>query len=315
MVAAYVTVEKDVRSLKKIVTKLKIECGKTFEEEIKLKDLTEDQYVSLLSSLLKLDGTLFSTATDMSILTDANVMHHRDVQAGKIIKHKDKMIYEEARNGLEQLSIQVRQLSPQLYMQLVCQVDLISDVINRAILYYVQRHPKCLKRFKWRIDQKNTKKIQYEEAFEKVTPALLQTISIENPTISVREFDYSAMAEFVYSTEDAPNYLKETYGLNVDATDSLNIGKILHQDLRFDDSKQNIGIQVVDLLAAGLRRILRGQFRKMEEISRLLGGLMVQALQGQMPINLISFTDGQVCNYHAKKAIRNFYDYSRPMLL
>ena len=316
VVAAFVIIEKDERLLKQLVTQLKLACGKTYKDEIKLKDISEDRYISFLSALARsTGGTLYCTATDMSFVSDSAVIQHRDIQSEKIVEHKDKMHYETARTGLELLSDQVKRLSPQLYMQLVCQVNLIADVINRAILFYVQRNPKNLSRFRWRIDQKNTEKNEYEDAFEKVAPALLQSISLENPSIAVREFDYTAMSKFTYTKANAPNYLNECYGLSVNVENSLNVGKIMRDDLSFPDSKECIGVQVADLLASGIRRALRGQFEKLNDISRLLGNLMVQALKDQMPINLISFREGPIDNQHTKRVVMNFNRYSKAMLL
>ena len=275
---------------------MKLNCGKTFKDEVKLKDLTEEQYIFFLQSLRKLNGILFCTSTDMSLISNIIVINHRDTQAQKVVEHKNKMIHKSARTGLEDLSAQIKELSPQLYMQLVCQINLIADVISRSILYYVQRNPKILCRFKWRIDQKNTKKTRYEDAFSKMAPSLLQTMSLEHPSIRVEEFDYSAISEFVFTKENAPDYLSADYGLDIDITEALNLGKVLRDDFAFHDSKSNIGIQIVDLLASGLKRALRGEFTNVEEISKLLGSLMVQAQKNNVPMNLISFTEGVVNN-------------------
>ena len=148
VVAAYVSIEKEIRSLTKLVTQLKLNCGKTFKDEVKLKDITEAQYMSFLRSLREFSGTLFCTATDMSLVSELTVMNHRNIQAQKVVEHKEKMIHRAAKISLEHLSAQIRELAPQLYMQLVCQVNLIADLINRAVLFYVQRRPNNLRRFK-----------------------------------------------------------------------------------------------------------------------------------------------------------------------
>ena len=116
VVAACVSIEKDVRSLTKLMTQLKLNCGKTFKDEVKLKDLTEEQYISFLQFLRKLNGILFCTSTDMSLISNIIVINHRDTQAQKVVEHKDKMIHKSARTGLEDLSAQIKELSPQLYM-------------------------------------------------------------------------------------------------------------------------------------------------------------------------------------------------------
>lgn len=79
------------------------------------------------------------------------------------------------------LADEIQGLSPQLYVQLVCQVRLIDDVLRRAINYYAQRMPQTLRHFRWRIDQKNVEKPTFEQAFARIAPALLQTRSIRDP--------------------------------------------------------------------------------------------------------------------------------------
>ena len=177
------------------------------------------------------------------------------------------------------------------------------------------RFPKSLSRFKWRIDQKNTKKIEYEEAFEQVAPPFLQSMSMHSPNIAVDEFDYSAMDSFVYTEDNAPRYLQETYGIDINTTGAINVGKILLDDLAFEDSQANTGIQVSDLLVSGLRRLLRTHFDEMEKISFFLGRLMVQSFNGSMPVNLVSFVDGTVNNPDTNKTIKHLDKFSNRILV
>ena len=87
----------------------------------------------------------------------------------------------------------------QLYVQLICQVGLLDDVVRRAINFWVQRRPATLREFRWRVDQKNTTKTTFEAAFEKIAPALLQTRSIEDPAIRVRGFDYRHFSGYEFA--------------------------------------------------------------------------------------------------------------------
>ena len=64
--------------------------------------------------------------------------------------------------------------------------------------------------------------------------------------------DYSAFKRFDYGEGEAPDYLRTTYGIDIDVSDSTNIGKVVHEDLRFVDSQQEVGVQVADLLASGI---------------------------------------------------------------
>lgn len=315
VVVAYMTPDSELRKLRTVLAKVKRNAGKKHKEELKLKDLTEKEYFTFLRRLAELKGRMFAIATNMSLLTEENIVSHQSEQADRIVFHIDKIKHETGREGLQQLSKKVRSISPQLYMQLVCQVMLLHDVVNRGILYFVQRTPKFLRRFKWRIDQKNTTKTIFEDAFEAVTPSLLQTISLEEPGVFCEDFDYGAMDRYMYDSESAPTYLRDTYGVEVSDAPKVNIGKLFRDDLGFADSAKQAGIQVADFLASGLRRVLKNEFANNEEARILLGRLMVTNLRGKSSIQIISFVDAVVENKETAKAINVFDRVATPILL
>ena len=180
-------------------------------------------------------------------------------------------------------------ISPQLYAQLVCQVDLLHAVVSRSINYFAQRVPATLGEFRWRIDQKNTTKTTFEEAFEKIAPALLQSRSLREPSARVLGFDYRHFTRYEFPDDDPPDYLATEYGIKVEH--AMNVGKLIRGNLKFEDSKKSIGIQVADLLASGLRRCLRGGFTDNEAVAHAMGRLTLQNERGKFPIHLVSFAE------------------------
>src|SRR2546426_1162962 len=118
------------------------------------------------------------------------------MQAEKIRENISRMLYEGGKRGVAALADEIDSLPAQLYVQLVCQVVLLSDVLRRAILYYVQRDPVTLRRFVWRVDQKNTERTTFERAFVKVAPGLLQSESFRDPAIYLIDADYSHFGRF-----------------------------------------------------------------------------------------------------------------------
>lgn len=315
VVAALVAPETSIRRLRALLASFKLACGKKYDEEVKLRDVTEHQYFTLLRNLASIDCTLYAVATDMSLSSEPLVRGHQEQQIQGILRHIDMMKYEEGRASLRKLSEEVAVLSPQLYMQLVCQVHLIKDVIDRAILYHVQRTPGCLRQFRWRIDQKNTTKSQFEITFEKVAPSLLQSIALEEPSIACADFDYSAMRNFIYDDQNAPTYLRDAYGFDVNPAGGLNIGKVLRTDIDFPESSTEAGLQAVDLLASGIGRLLRGRISENPIAASLLGSIMVQNLRGKYPIQLISFADDQQADPGVADAVKEFEQHAKPMLL
>ncbi len=212
--------------------------------EVKLTALRERDYFDFLARLGRLNGIVFVVATDAGVNRLADVVKHRNEQAAKIVVHKDRLHHESARRGLQDLSDQVKSLAPQLYVQLHCQVNLISWIVLDGILYFVQRFPRALGNFRWRIDQKNSTRTEYEKAFVALTPALLQTISLGEPLPMLEGADYSAFQRFEYPEEERPTYLTAAYGIAMrNNYPGLNIGKLIREDLKFEDSKNNYGVR------------------------------------------------------------------------
>ncbi len=207
-------------------------------------------------------------------------------------------------------------IAPQLYVQLHCQVNLISWIILNGILYFVQRFPRALGKFRWRIDQKNSTRTEYEEAFVKLTPPFLQTISLNEPMLMLEGADYSAFRRFDYPEGKSPTYLKTHYGIDIRGDSSLNIGQLIREDLKFEDSHENQGIQVADLLAAGVRRCLRAQFNDNQYAARLLGSLMLRGKTNRPPVWLLGFSEEEetVCDEVAN-LVRTMARSSRAMLV
>lgn len=290
-IVAYMIPELDRRGMRRALTTLKQQSGVSAQDEVKLRDVRESDYFAFLRSLNGLNGAVFVVVTDAGLNQLAAVTEHQRIQAEKIAEHKDKMQFETARKGLEDLAEKVRMLPAQHYVQLHCQVILISLVILRGVLYFVQRCPQALGVFRWRIDQKNSTQTTFEETFVTVLPPILQTISLSDPLPMLEGADYSEFQRFDYPKGEAPTYLKDVYGVETRGDGGLNIGKLIRENLEFPDSKENRGVQVADLLASGLRRCLRGGFSDKCRAAILLGGLMVQGIRDEPPISLLGFVD------------------------
>jgi len=316
-VAAYVYPESNRRSISELMVQFKSRVGKNRGAEVKLRDVGEGDYIWLLASLRGLDGVLFSIATDASLNTPSVIEHHQAQQVANILKPIPIMHFEEGRQGLRDLADKVARLPIQLYVQMVSQVQLVIAILHSAVLYYVQRKPQTLSRFRWRIDQKNSEKTEYEEAFSQVLPAFLQSASLREPMIMLEEANYSWFDRFYYPEGEAPTYLQDVYGIESNDADDrkLNIGQIVREDAEFVDSKAHFGVQVADLLVSGLRRCLRCGFHRNDDVARLLGALMVQSVGNDVPIKLISFgTEDHDAGDGAARSVVIMRDNARGML-
>jgi hypothetical protein len=275
------------RGLAYNLRQLKLRHGTALAQEIKLNVLTESEYLDFLRALATLNLAVFCTATDAGSNTPAIVREHQQNQVRETLRHLDKMRYAGGRLGVQLVASQLAKLSPQLYLQLICQVNLMYNVVSRTITYYAQHCPSTLREFRWRIDQKGTSRTDFEEAFEKLSPALLQTRSMAEPLMWVDGFDYSYMTQYEIE-KGATNYLKEGYGIEIESVDAINIHKIVRGNIRFMDSRRSAGIQAADLIASGVRRCLRREFANNEAAARALGALMLQAPENGSSVSLVT---------------------------
>jgi hypothetical protein len=287
VVAALAVPESGETKLSECLAALKAKNDCVTGNELKIHQVTEGSYAEFLMELGTLNLALFSTAFDAGLDNDDFIRGHQQNQVAEILSHLDEMLYEGGRQGLLLMAKQLEKLSPQLYAQLFCQVRLIYDVVARAINYFVQRAPDTLSAFRWRIDQKNISRTDFEDVFEKFSPALLQTMSITEPLRRINEFDYSRMCKYEFEEGEFPEYLQKALGDK--PREGINIQKIVREDIQFLDSVVSPGIQAVDLVVSGLRRCLRMQFTNNEQTAALLGRLMVQAQYNGPPLSIITF--------------------------
>lgn len=312
-VAALAVGEKSEEEIEYHLNQLKRSNEFEPSREIKLKDLTESSYLKFIETLAGLNIIVFSTATDSGLNTIDRVIAHQKGQVAETLKHIEKMKYEGGRQGVQLVSSQLARLSPQLYVQLICQVNLMFDIVSRAINYYAQRQPEALAKFRWRIDQKNISRTDFEDAFEKLSPALLQTMSISEPLMMVKGFDYSRLSQYEFGDGKVPEYLNEVYG--IEAKSGINIQKIIRGDIKFLNSKDSKGIQAVDLIVSGIRRCLRRQFSDNEKAASKLGRLMLQEKNNAPPLSLISFADDQTLPFEVAKLVKIMMKNNKSMIL
>ena len=313
-IAAFVVPEGHRSRMSAALATLKRETRWPKGRELKLKNIGEATYFRFLARLAQLDGVLFVVLTDMTTNDITATRRHQRDQVANIIKHVDKMLHENGRAALHQLSAQVAGLSAQLYVQLQCQVELIDMIVRSASLYFVQRHPKTLRHFRWRIDQKNATRTKYERSFFALTPALLQSRSLTDPWIMLKGADYGGFDRFDFPPGEEPTYLREAYGIDTGPEPVRNLGKLFRENFEFVDSKRSPGVQVADLLAAGIRRTLRQGFDDNLLASRLLGAMMVRGERRRPPVRLLTLSDERVLTGDARGLVAAMTSYARPML-
>lgn len=313
-IGAVVILDKAMGAAESALQQFKLENGFSVTDEVKLgKAGNELSYFRLLNRLAQLNCTLYGLATNAHLNTPEAARRHKNQAAEALVKHIDKMVHQSMKDSILNLSQKVLGLSDQLYIQFASQIQLMHYIISQAVIYYVQSNPESLGSFGWRVDQKEpTRKTEFETVFEELSAPYLQTLSLDDPLIMIEGFDYSHMAK--YNFEECPTYLQEQYGIDVDLSDVLDIGKLIREDFQFVDSQSDFGIQLADLLASGLRRCLKKGFKDNLRAAAFLGRLMVARGRGRHPLLLLSMGEERVLDKPTERLVKMMKRQQRPMI-
>lgn len=288
VVAAYAVSEPARRHAEAALLQLKVAAGRKHSDEVKLKDVTEAQLATFLDSLSDLKAIAFASCINLGTQDPADISTHQSSQVDKIRANGPRMIYKEGRAMIEDLASRVQRLSPQLYIQMVVQLSLLDQVHRATTLYFSQRVPATLGSFRWRIDEKNSSRPVFEQTLRHIAAPILQSMSLTEPAIFVREFDYSHYDRaFRYGPGEMPTYLQEATGTHMES--GSNLGKVL-KDFDFVRSHDVPGVQIADLVASSFRRALRGEFLDTSGMAQRLGRLTVQRARPEPSIQLLSLS-------------------------
>ena len=311
VVVGVVSAEPARRVIESSLAAIRRSAGALPGQEVKL-NLTDSHFRNLLQTLDHPLILLFAVATDTGTHTSDQVRHHQQFHVEDLRKNTPRMKYQEGKAGLTLLAEQIERLSPQLYVQLFSQVILLYDVICKATAYFAQRHPPTLSTFRWRIDPKDKARTNYEQAFLKLAPALIQARSIRYPMTFYRGLDYSYMKPFEFTEETYPDHLHLEHGLPY--MEGNDLGRMLRENVAFPDSKTSDGIQMADLLARCLKRILQEKFDDTKAMARHIGKLTARLGTAGPSVGLINFSKSQLVSPATASVLATMAESSRPLI-
>lgn len=225
------------------------------DKEIKGRQLNEEQADTLINMLSDYDIILKTCAIDMGLYTEKVISEHKNNQAKLIVKNLDENVHHP--NLIEEhheLKNRLASLNNQLYVQAICLNYLIKSVIQDSTLYYSLKNPKTLSNFSWKIDQKNKTITEYEEVWSKIVLPILQSMFLKKSLLQIEEGDYSYFEKYDNPVNIPHEHLKPALKNPEKDFESLDAKKILTEDKEFCDSKDEIGLQIIDNLVTILRR-------------------------------------------------------------
>jgi hypothetical protein len=254
--------------------------------EIKGRDLNEVQTSEILKVLCTFDVLAISVCVDMGLHAASDIDGHRNGQADKYLAALTAGASTFMREHITQQAARVRALPNQLYAQAIALIELFEHVIRLGTLYYVQRIPKTLGAFRWRLDAKNRLPTEYEKLWNEIVYPHLQTIFLDDPFGQMKGADYSAFARFERTEEAPPDYLRRHRSDLPSPFYYIDMNGLLG-DLKFVDSKRLTGLQIADVVASVVRRACNGNLQRAGWQG--VGKLMPRGETGKHSIRFASF--------------------------
>jgi hypothetical protein len=162
--------------------------------------------------------------------------------------------------------------------------------MEAGTLYYVQRMPKVLGKFSWRLDAKDLVPTGYENLWREIVGPILQTSSLSSPLLQLQGADYSAFDRFCGEAPDTPEHLRPRLVDHQGPFGYVDMNALL-SDLKFCPSHRSQGIQIVDMLASAVRRACNGSLQAAGW--KGLGRLMPAPPQGRNCVRFLALEDSR----------------------
>ena len=248
--------------------------------EIKGRELDEARFAQIIQTLNSHDVVLEFVAIDMARHTDSGLTEFKQLQARKILesltpKHQPTLVSE-----MKALSQVVKDIASQLFVQAYLTIELIDRVVQNATLYYSQRIPEELGRFDWVIDRKDRELTAMERLWTSLIIPSGQARAFVKPFIRLREGNYSHFDRFRLDIEAGDRsqdvqWLQENVSFPIRSSEAsriIDMKKVLQENFRFADSKNELGLQLADIVSSACRRAFNGNLQKCgwEELGRML---------------------------------------------
>lgn len=284
VVAAYVVGSRDRVAVEDALGALKAAVGRSPTDEIKRRDVSEEEYFRFLEDLSIRGGFLVSVATDAG--TNEGAAENQMGQVRVIRESIDGLKLPEDKWEAEALAAAMEALSPQLYVEIICRMYLAWLAVTVGVAHYVQAEPQTLWCMNWCFDAKGGAGAAFEKAHGPLMAGLASEMSRTSPMPFVAGADYSAFGRFIRGGAAA---LQPTSPRQGRAEVMVNTQRVYRERQAFVDSARSLGAQIADLLVSGIAGLLRGKFSDQERAARCLGSLTMRLYATDHASHLISF--------------------------
>jgi hypothetical protein len=290
--------------------------------EIKGSKLDESQAAGLIELVSRYDVVVNFFAIDMATHGDVVSGELKMRQAAELTAHLTAAHHPDVVAQLHRDADDIRAMPNQLFLQSFLTIQLVLEVIQETTLYYVQRLPKELGEFAWFIDPKAHTITQMEALWTTYILPFGESHFARKPLAVLEGADYSYFdARYTIAAKDEETkrhleWMEQIYGPHLAGRRVVTNAKVLLSDNRtFPNSRDSLGIQLADMLAAILRRALNNHLRHAGW--KDFGKLLVVKRRGESHFLQLGLVKGApwTVQGHAKKVGRALMNLAKPMIL
>jgi len=247
-------------------------------------DCTSNAFAQFIAELGKLGCTLHVVSTRGGIHEEVGLRKHRDDTRKGILNYGKRI--PEAVPYAEKIIGLMDGLKDQQYNQCLLQVELVFEILNKALTYYSRVSPRELASFTWVIDRKEKIEIQYETVYKEILSGLVSAYSLSRGIalmISTHNNYSYLLSKYagLESTDEVIALAKDRYDRDISTIaqyiQTLDLGLLLRENFSFEDSEVTLGLQVADLLVSSVNRCLKQNYDNNEKMAAALGGLMINS--------------------------------------
>lgn len=243
----------------------------TQDGEVKGRLLDESQVASVVSLLAKYDSLVEINAIDIALHTEEQLAKYQEGICNAVAGWATADRPEEFKKRVAEIAAALQKPKSPLFVESFLLMVLIPRILDISMNYYARRLPKELQTYHFVIDAKEKFVTNFENAWYIVIFPSIEHQSKQNPFQRLENGDYSYLESYYELPPEKAKRAARELKDNPDVV-AFDIERVL-RDFKFQDSKHNLGLQLVDVVANATQRALNRKLK--EEGYASIGTLMI----------------------------------------
>lgn len=239
--------------------------------EIKGSKLNENQAAQVMAILAGHEVIAEYYAIDMAQHPDEIINEFKQRQAGALTTNLTPAHADGFVRQVHNYAESIRKLANPLFVQAFLTIELILDMLDVPINYFAQRRPTELGRFTWTIDRKDRTLTEMEQLWSTLIIPFGQSRSGHH-FARIEGFDYSHLKKYEIDEDTADEEMKRHIQWMRETLPSskplphplrcIDAKRIWTEERAFQNSEDNLGLQLADITATTLCRALNGNLQE-----------------------------------------------------